>query len=49
MKAKRKSNKMTFIVLTVAFALVAVLAAVKVIHTPSNSVGIGWVEHKCKS
>lgn len=46
MKEKRKSNKMAFIILTVAFALVAVLVAVKVIHTPTNNVSIGWVEHK---
>lgn len=46
MKEKRKFNKMTFIVLTVIFALVAVLVAVKVVHTPANNVSIGWVEHK---
>lgn len=46
MKEKRKSNKITPIVLTVALALVAILVAVKVIHTPANNVSIGWVEHK---
>ena len=46
MKEKRKSNKITLIVLTVALALVAILVAVKVIHTPANNVSIGWVEHK---
>ena len=46
MKEKRTSNKMIFIVLTVAFALVTVLVAVKVIHTPANNVSIGWMEHK---
>lgn len=46
MKEKRKSNKTTFIVLTVALALVAILVAVKVTHTPVNNVSIGWIEHK---
>lgn len=46
MKEKRKFNKMTFIVLTVIFALAAILAAVKVVYTPANNVSIGWVEHK---
>lgn len=46
MKEKRKSNKITLIVLIVALALVAILVAVKVIHTPANNVSIGWVEHK---
>ena len=46
MKEKRKSNKTTFIVLTVALALVAILVAVKVTHTPANNVSIGWIEHK---
>jgi Na+(H+)/acetate symporter ActP len=45
-KEKRKSNKTTFIVLTVALALVAILVAVKVTHTPVNNVSIGWIEHK---
>ncbi len=26
--------------------IVAILVAVKVIHTPANNVSIGWVEHK---
>ena len=46
MKEERKSGKTTFIVLTVALALVAILVAVKVIHTPANNVSIGWIEHK---
>ncbi|PWL87792.1 MAG: hypothetical protein DBY17_05280 [Oscillospiraceae bacterium] len=46
MKEKRKSNKTAFIVLTVALALVAILVAVKVTHTPANNVSIGWIEHK---
>lgn len=46
MKEKRKPNKITFIVLTVALALVAILVAVKVTHIPANNVSIGWVEHK---
>ena len=46
MKEKRTSNKTTFIVLTAAFALVAVFAAGNVIHTTANNVSIGWVEQK---
>lgn len=46
MKEKRKSNKTTFIFLTVAFALTAILAAVNVIHIPTNNVSIGLVEYK---
>ena len=46
MKEERTSNKTTFIVLTAAFALVAVFAAGNVIHTTANNVSIGWVEQK---
>lgn len=46
MKDDRKSSKKAFIVLSVTFALVAILVAVVVTHAPANNVSIGWIEHK---